>query len=160
MKKILGLLLLSLFIQSASASTRDLSLDLQHVNLPDAIRIVSKFMQRNVVVSAAVTGTVTLQLQHASPTDVFALLLSSQGLVESHQGNVLYIAPRVELANRQQEEWKLRELQEETGRLSTRIWQIRYAKAEDIAQVLCASTSALINSACRNSQRIWPSSMN
>jgi type IV pilus assembly protein PilQ len=129
----------------AKSAARDISLDLQNVNLPDAIRIVGKFMHLNLVVSSAVTGSVSLQLQNASPDDAFNLLLTSQGLAKSQKGNVLYVAPRTELVSRQQDEWKLREAAEDSVNLETRIWQIHYAKAEDVARLLQDATTSLLS---------------
>jgi type IV pilus assembly protein PilQ len=138
---------LFLFIHPAFAkpTAQDISLDLQNVNLPDAIRIVGKFMHLNLVLSSAVTGSVSLQLQHASPDDAFSLLLVSQGLAKWQKGNVFYIAPRTELVSRQQDESKLREAAEDSVSLVTRIWQIHYAKADDVAHLLQDTNASLLS---------------
>jgi type IV pilus assembly protein PilQ len=142
-----SMILLCLLINTAFAmpAVRNLSLALQSVNLPDAIRIVGKFMHLNLVVSSAVAGSVSLQLQNAAPDDAFNLLLASQGLAKSQYGNVLYVAPVAELLSRQDEEWKRQEAVDERADLVTRVWQMYYAKAEDVARLLQDSNASLLS---------------
>jgi type IV pilus assembly protein PilQ len=142
-----SIILLCLLINTVFAmpAARNLSLDLQNVNLPDAIRIVGKFMHLNLVVSSTVAGSVSLQLQDAAPVDAFNLLLTSQGLAKSQYGNVLYVAPAAELVSRQDEEWKRQEAVDEHADLVTRVWQMYYAKAEDVARLLQDSSASLLS---------------
>lgn len=113
-----------------------ISLDLQNSNLSDTVRMLAKMIDRNVMVSPAVEGRVTLHLQHAQPLNVFELLLDSYGLETLQRGNVWYVAPRDELIKRKQQEVKWQVVSSQSKQLVTETWQIHYAKAEDIARLL------------------------
>lgn len=60
-------------------------------------------------------------------------------------GNTWLILPHAELLRRQQDELKLQMSYEEMAILSTRIWQIHYAKADDIARLIQDSTTSLLS---------------
>ena len=126
-------------------STKNLVLDLENVNVADALRLLGKFLHLNLVMSANITGTVTLHLQNATPADAFDLLLRSQNLAKSRSGDVWFIAPRTELLGRSQEEARVQAAYNEIAALNMRTWQIHYAKAEDIAHMLQSSTASLLS---------------
>lgn len=129
----------------ASANSSLISLDLQNINLIDALRLMAKFMHLNVVISPAINGAVSLHLQNASALKAFDLLLISQGLAKYQEGNVWFIAPAGELMKRVEEAVHLQTLATEAAPLATRIWQMRYAKAEDIAHVLRGNNYSLLS---------------
>jgi type IV pilus assembly protein PilQ len=122
-----------------------ISLEMQQVNLPDAVRILSKFMHLNVIVSPSVVGTVSLQLHDAEPADVFNLILTSQGLATKRIGHVVYVAPQTEVVARQLEDTKLQESLDDTANLVTQVWQMHYAKADDIGHLLQDSSASLLS---------------
>lgn len=129
-----------IFIFSLASTTladnANLSVKLQHANLPDAIRSIANTLNMNVIVSPAVQGVATLNLNDASPVQTFEALLISHGLAKSKIGNLWLIAPQNEMIKLRQEELKWRDLEEETAPLLTQVWQIKYAKAADVAQLL------------------------
>lgn len=129
----------------AKSKQATISLDFQQVNLPDAVRILSKFMHRNVIVSPHVVGSVSLQLQDALPNDVFHLILTSQGLTTLRMGNILYVAPQAEVVSRKEEDAKIQDSIDDSTNLSTQIWQIRYAKADDIGHLLQDGSASLLS---------------
>lgn len=120
----------------ARAERNDFSLDLQNTNLSDTVRMLAKILGRNIIVSSAVEGRVTLRLQHARAANVFDLLLDSYGLEKLQRGNVWYIAPREELIKRKQQEMKWLNLSSQTAELMTDTRQIHYGKAEEIGRLL------------------------
>jgi type IV pilus assembly protein PilQ len=117
-------------------SPSDFSLDLQNTNLSDTVRLLAKMLNRNVIVSPAVEGRVTLHLHHAEPASVFDLLLDSYGLEKLQRGNVWYVAPRDELIRRKQQEMKWQNLSSQTAELITETWQIHYARAEEMGRLI------------------------
>jgi type IV pilus assembly protein PilQ len=143
----LGLPLLILFscISLAAPEKNNLILDLQNVSVPDAVRIIGKFLRLNLVMSPAITGNITLHLQNATPAAAFDLLLRSQGLAKSQLGNVLFIAPRAELLSRSEDEAKMQAAYNEVAALTMHAWQIHYARAEDIARMLQDNNASLLS---------------
>lgn len=118
------------------ANAEGISLDLQDANLSDTIRLLATVSKKNVFISPTINGSVTLHLHHEVPDQAFAVLLSSQGLTKQVIGNIWYITSREELIKRKQEDIKWQELEEQNAPLVTKIWQIQYGKAEDIALLL------------------------
>lgn len=118
------------------AENKNISLDLQSANLSDAVRLIAKFLNMNVIISPTIKGVATLHLREAVAAQAFDMLLTSHGLAKWQSGNIWFIAPREELIKRKQEEQKWQEVSDETSPLSTQLWQINYAKAEDIAHLL------------------------
>ncbi|MBX3708580.1 MAG: type IV pilus secretin PilQ [Gammaproteobacteria bacterium] len=117
------------------AENAGITLALHHVDLPDAIRMVAKFLKINVIISSSVKGVVTLNFSDAVPKDAMDILLSSHGLVKWKVGNIWLIAPQNELLKQKQDELKWREMKDAMLPLSTKIWKIKYAKAEDIVRI-------------------------
>jgi type IV pilus assembly protein PilQ len=122
-----------------------LTLELQNVNLPDALRIIAKFLKINLVMSSAVSGNITLHLDNATPHAAFDLLLNSQGLTKTQQGDIIYVAPRAELLARRQDDAKIQEAYADIEPLHLQTWQINYAKADDIARLLQDSHASMLS---------------
>jgi len=88
---------------------------------------------------------VSLQLQNALPQDVFHLILTSQGLTTLQTGNILYVAPQAEIVSRKAEDAKLQESMDDLANITTKVWQIQYAKAEDVSHVLQDNSTSLLS---------------
>lgn len=124
---------------------RNFSLDLENVSLPKAIFILAKYMPKNVVISAHVTGSTTLHLKNVTPDEGFHLLLASHDLLEWRMGNSWYIAPRSELMKRRQDQLQWQNLSDEVAPILTETWQLHYAKAKDIAQLIQDNNTSLLS---------------
>lgn len=151
-KKLLTALLCSIFCinfpcaQSlAPLGSQQISLELQEVSIRDALNLLAKFLNINLAISSAVHGTASLHLKKVSALEAFNLLLLSQELSKWQMGNVWYIMPRSELMQQKQQELKLQTIVNEAEPLVTHIWQIHYAKAEDIAHLLQENNRALLS---------------
>lgn len=128
-----------------SPADKYLSLEFTNANVADVCRLIAKMIHVNVVISPAVNGIVTLHLQHALALEAFDLLLASQGLSKYQSGNIWFIAPRTELARRVQDELKLQQVTNESAPLTARVWQIHYARAEDVARMIQDSNHSLLS---------------
>ena len=133
------------FFVSSLVYAGNISVELQDVNLQDTLRILSKFMQLNLVVSPQVEGRVSLHLHEAPADEAFESLLASQGLSKVSLGKILFIAPHSEFIKRKQDKLTLQESLNKVAPLVTNTWQIQYAKAEDIARLLKDSNSSLLS---------------
>ena len=60
-------------------------------------------------------------------------------------GNILLIAPQEELIKHKQDELKWQEIKDEAAPLLIKIWQIKYARAEDVAHLLQDEHSSLLS---------------
>lgn len=121
------------------------SLDLQNANLSEVIQLLAKLLRVNVIVSPSVSGKVTLHLHNARHTEVLDMLLATHGLGKLRMDNVMYIAPREELIKQKQDELRWRTIRQESARLIAKVWQIKYAKAEDIAYLIQNEHASLLS---------------
>ncbi len=133
---------LSTFLRANQAM---LTLELQNTDLPEAIRLIAKFLHLDVIISSSVNGVVTLNLHNAEPSDAFDLLLTSQGLAKWQVGRIWFIAPQEELIKRKQNAFKWREIDDDISPLTTHLRLIKYAKAEDIAHLLQDAQGSLMS---------------
>jgi type IV pilus assembly protein PilQ len=141
----ISLFYLLLFSHPVHSANANISLDLQNINMPDAIQMIAKFLNMNVIISPSVSGEATLHLREANPTQALDLLLTSHGLTRWRIGHIWFIGPRDEMIKRQQEEVKWQEIREESSTLITQVWQIRYAKADDLARLLKDEHASLLS---------------
>lgn len=139
------IIIITFFALNAHAKNTNVTLELNHADLPETIRMVAKFLGINVLISPSVHGWVTLTINETLPTDAMKILLSSYGLAKWQIGNVWVIAPQRELLQRKQDELKWEETKETMSPLLTRIWEIKYAKAEEIAHVFHDAHSSLLS---------------
>ena len=123
-------------INQAQLDHGKMTVDLQNVPLPEALNLFARFTHFNLVMSPDITGSVTLHLKRVNVNAAFDMLLMSQGLSQWSKGNLLFVAPHSEMMRRKQEALRFQEAATEMAPLLTRTWQIRYAKAQDIAHLL------------------------
>lgn len=134
-----------LFFFCANLSAQPITLELQHAQLPEAIRLIARFLDINVIISPTVLGDATLNLHDAAPAEALDLLLVSHGLAKWREGNVWYIAPQAELIKRKEQELKWQAISLEAAPLQTKIWQIKYGNAKDIAGIIQDEHAALLS---------------
>ncbi|HVE43599.1 MAG TPA: secretin N-terminal domain-containing protein [Gammaproteobacteria bacterium] len=125
-----------LWMSFAFSATKPISLDLENVNLADALRLVATLSHQSVVISPVVSGTVTLHLAAVDPRLSLEALLSMYGLAKTESAGIWFISTQEELVKRVEKTVKYVEATEAALPLETKVWQVRYARANDIAQLL------------------------
>lgn len=136
---------LPIHVEQAAGTAKRFSADLRNTPIATVLHVLAKLFQQNIIVSPQLPGLVNLQLQEVDPKQVFHLLLNTYGLAKSSVGNIWYIAPRGELMKQQQDEVAWLALQEQRLPLQTEVWQIRYAKAGEIAHLLQDAQASLLS---------------
>jgi type IV pilus assembly protein PilQ len=144
-------------VQGPGFSGEKLSLNFQNIEVRALLQVIADFTNFNVVTSDTVTGTVTLRLKDVPWDQALDIILQSKGLGVRKNGNVLWIAPKEELANREQVELESRRKIAELEPVRTQAFQLNYTKAETIAKSLVGSAlvaQAVDNATGQNSGRI------
>ena len=144
-------------VQGPGFSGEKLSLNFQNIEVRALLQVIADFTNFNVVTSDTVTGTVTLRLKDVPWDQALDIILQSKGLGVRKSGNVLWIAPKEELANREQVELESRKKIAELEPVRTQAFQLNYTKAETIAKSLIGSAlvaQAVDNATGQNSGRI------
>ncbi|MDG5976630.1 fimbrial assembly protein PilQ [Hydrogenophaga taeniospiralis CCUG 15921] len=120
-----------------------LSLNFQNIEVRSLLQVIADFTNFNVVTSDSVTGAVTLRLKDVPWDQALDIILQAKGLGMRKSGNVLWIAPKDEIAAREKQELESKVSIESLETLRTQGFQMNYAKASDIAaQLAAASTGA------------------
>ena len=113
-----------------------LSLNFQNIEVRALLQVIADFTNFNVVTSDTVTGTVTLRLKDVPWDQALDIILQSKGLGVRKSGNVLWIAPKDELAAREQVELEAKKKVSDLEPLRTQSFQLNYTKAEEVARGL------------------------
>ncbi|MCC5881319.1 MAG: type IV pilus secretin PilQ [Halomonas sp.] len=113
-----------------------ITLNFQDIEVRSVLAIIADFTGLNLVASDSVTGQVTLNLQDVPWDQALDLVLKSHGLSSRQEGNVIMVAPASELANIERQEIESRAQVETLAPLVSEYVQVRYARAEDLAQLL------------------------
>lgn len=119
-----------------SFSGERLSLNFQDIEVRSVLATLAEFTGLNLVASDSVTGRVTLNLNDVPWDQALTLILQSQGLSSREQGNVIVVAPASELADLERQELEARNQRETLSPLVTEFIEIKYSRAEDLAQLL------------------------
>lgn len=118
-----------------------LSLNFQNIEVRSLLQVIADFTNFNVVTSDSVTGSVTLRLKDVPWDQALDIILQAKGLGMRKSGNVLWIAPKDEIAAREKQDLEARASTESLESLRTQGFQMNYAKAVDIATQLTSSGS-------------------
>jgi type IV pilus assembly protein PilQ len=113
-----------------------LSLNFQNIEVRALLQVIADFTNFNVVTSDTVTGSVTLRLKDVPWDQALDIILQSKGLGVRKNGNVLWVAPKDELASKEQAELEAKKKVTELEPLRTQSFQLNYTKAEDVAKGL------------------------
>ena len=127
------------------ADPNRLSLNFQETSIQDALNYLAKLSHKNIIISPVIHGTVSWKLNKMSANDAFDLLLMSHELSQRQINNIWYIMPNSEFMQVEQQELKLKTIVEEAEPLITSIWQMHYAKANDIANLLISDRHTLLS---------------
>jgi type IV pilus assembly protein PilQ len=127
--------------QGPGYSGEKLSLNFQNIEVRALLQVIADFTNFNVVTSDSVSGSVTLRLRDVPWDQALDIIMQAKGLGLRKTGNVLWIAPKDEIAAREKQELEARASVESLEQVRTQSFQMNYAKAADIARQLTAGTS-------------------
>ena len=118
-----------------------LSLNFQNIEVRSLLQVIADFTNFNVVTSDTVTGNLTLRLKDVPWDQALDIILQAKGLGLRKSGNVIWIAPKDELAIKEQAELEAGKKKTELEPVRTQSFQLNYTKAEDVAKGLTGQNS-------------------
>jgi type IV pilus assembly protein PilQ len=122
-----------------------LSLNFQNIEVRSLLQVIADFTNFNVVTSDSVTGSVTLRLKDVPWDQALDIVLQAKGLGLRKTGNVLWIAPKDEIAAKEKLDLESRATIQSLEQVHTESFQLNYTKAADIAaQISSGSGNARI----------------
>lgn len=124
--------------QGVGYTGQKLSLNFQNIEVRSLLQVIADFTNFNIVTSDSVTGSVTLRLQDVPWDQALDIILQAKGLGLRKSGNVLWVAPKDEIAAKEKLDLESVVAVQGLEPLRTQSFQINYAKAAEIAAHLKA----------------------
>ncbi|MEZ5472456.1 MAG: type IV pilus secretin PilQ [Marinicella sp.] len=112
------------------------SFNFQDIPVRSVIQLIADASQLNIVVADNVSGNVTLRLNNVPWDQALDIVLQSKQLDQRRNGDVIWVAPAAEIAQREQEELEAISKRAELQPLDNIFIQVNYAKAKDLAGLI------------------------
>jgi type IV pilus assembly protein PilQ len=122
-----------------------LSLNFQNVEVRAVLNVIADFTDLNVITSDTVSGSITLRLKDVPWDQALDIILQTRGLDMRKSGNVIWIAPRDELATREKLALEAQSQINELEQTRTESFQINYQKAADVQKLLSDATQRMLS---------------
>ncbi len=120
-----------------------LSLNFQNVEVRAVLQVIADFTSLNIITSDSVSGNLTLRLKDVPWDQALDIILTAKGLDMRKSGNVIWIAPRDELATKEKLALESQQQISEIEPVRTESFQLNYQKAE-LAQKLISDNAQKI----------------
>jgi type IV pilus assembly protein PilQ len=136
---------------SGRATQRDrytgekLSLNFQNVEVRAVLNVIADFTDLNIITSDTVAGNITLRLKDVPWDQALDIILQTRGLDSRRSGNVIWIAPRDELATREKLALEAQQQINDLEQTRTESFQMNYQKAADVAKLLSDPAQRLLS---------------
>src|SRR5574341_46599 len=113
-----------------------LSLNFQNVEVRAVLNVIADFTDLNIITSDTVGGNITLRLKDVPWDQALDIILQTRGLDRRKTGNVIWIAPRDELATREKLALESQQQITDLEQTRTESFQLNYTKATDVQKML------------------------
>jgi len=147
------------FVVEVKASTQDpsklsqrgrysgekLSLNFQSVEVRAVLNVIADFTDLNIITSDSVAGSITLRLKDVPWDQALDIILQTRGLDMRKTGNVIWIAPREELATREKLALEAQTQISELEQTRTESFQMNYQKAADVQKLLTDASQRMLS---------------
>ena len=118
-----------------------ITLDFKDADIKDVFRLFAQISGYNIVIDPSVSGTITITLKDVPWDQALDIILKNNGLDKVYENNVIRIATAAKLAQEEANRRRLREEQALAVALETVTWQLSYAKAPQVRDILVKNLS-------------------
>src|SRR5687767_10045934 len=122
-----------------------LSLNFQNVEVRAVLNVIADFTDLNIITSDTVAGNITLRLKDVPWDQALEIILQTRGLDSRRAGNVIWIAPRDELATREKLALEAANQISDLEQTRTESFQMNYQKATDVQKLLSDPTQRILS---------------
>ncbi len=122
-----------------------LSLNFQNVEVRAVLQVIADFTGLNIVTSDTVSGNLTLRLKDVPWDQALDIILQAKGLDMRKNGNVVWIAPRDELATKEKLAYESQNQILDLEPLRTESFQLNYQKAEAIQKLITDAAQKVLS---------------
>lgn len=113
-----------------------LSLNFQNIDVRAVLQVIADFTDFNIITSDTVGGSLTLRLKDVPWDQALDIILQAKGLDMRKNGNVIWIAPRDELAAKEKLQLESRQQITELEPVRTETFQLNYHKSKSVFDFL------------------------
>ena len=129
-----------------------LSLNFQNVEVRAVLQVIADFTGLNIITSDTVTGNLTLRLRDVPWDQALDIILQSKGLDMRKTGNVVWIAPRDELATREKLALESQAQIAELEPVRTETFQLNYQRADAFSKILTDDKQRILS---KRGSAVW-----
>lgn len=129
---------------SGKTKSNRLSFYFQNIEMRALLQLIAKNSGMNFIISDAVKGVVTINLQNVTWEQALSSVLRSHGLAARREANVIYISTLEDITSTETKRLQADQAISNLKPLTSRIIRLRYANATDVAGLLKGSSSNLL----------------
>ncbi|MGH8736372.1 MAG: type IV pilus secretin PilQ [Burkholderiales bacterium] len=122
-----------------------LSLNFQNVEVRAVLNVIADFTDLNIITSDSVTGNITLRLKDVPWDQALDIILETRGLDMRRNGNVIWIAPRDEIATREKLALEAAQQINDLEQTRTESFQMNYQKAAEVQKLLSGANQRMLS---------------
>ena len=122
-----------------------LSLNFQNVEVRAVLNVIADFTDLNIITSDTVSGNITLRLKDVPWDQALDIILQTRGLDSRRSGNVIWIAPRDELATREKLALEAAQQINDLEQTRTESFVMNYQKAADVKTLLADPSQRILS---------------
>jgi|KBSMisStandDraft_5_1062788.scaffolds.fasta_scaffold00659_10 type IV pilus assembly protein PilQ len=122
-----------------------LSLNFQNVEVRAVLQVIADFTGFNFITSDTVGGNLTLRLKDVPWDQALDIILQTKGLDMRKNGNVVWIAPRDELATKEKLALEAQQQISDIEPLRTESFQLNYQKADAFQKILADKDQRILS---------------
>lgn len=119
-------------LASGGYTGEKLSLNFQNVEVRSVLQVIADFTDLNIIASDSVKGQLTLRLKEVPWDQALDIVLQSNDLDKRRVGNVIFVAPREEMATREKLQLEQRQQISDLEVLHTETFKLNYRTASSI----------------------------
>ncbi len=114
----------------------NISFDFKDADIKNVLRLIADISGRNMIISEAVNGRVTLKLDNIPLDEALELILETNALGSIVTKNITRIETRERIKTINEEKLLARQSHEDVVELEVKTFDVSYTKAQDIAQFI------------------------
>ena len=118
-----------------------ITLNFQDIQVRSVLQLIADVSDLNIVVSDSVGGNLTLRLTNVPWDQALDIVLETKNLDMRRSGNVIWIAPAQEIADREQQVLRARAERQTLEPLRTAMISVSYANASEMAELIRAASA-------------------
>ncbi len=131
------------FFEEKEYTGERVTFNFQNIPVRSVLQLIADVSDLNIVVADSVGGNLTLRLTNVPWDQALDIVMDARNLDKRQNGNVIWIGPTQEIANREQQLLKAQQDRRILEPLQTVLIPMNYSKAIDMKELIDESTNAV-----------------